>query len=216
VSVDREITKSSEVQQLRDELYRVNGSDHRTSNCDTVDCSNCKRVNCANVRASGKNSLYWIRSEVTCRVTHPTRDNSVRCRVAFDGVRIGNYSTLADSHTTSYFTPNLLRVLSLVFTVRFLATDLSQSHCNYSTRTVFTYRVQFSSCYHLDSSLSSDPILGNSLIFWWLDTPLEIFWLPNELSVQSQSHITTDGHSVSLGVEPHMELITRYLLLFDS
>jgi hypothetical protein len=38
--------------------------------------------------------------------------------------------------------------------------------------------------------------------------------------VQRQSHITTDGQSgsrsVSLGVEPHLGLMTRYLLLFDS
>jgi hypothetical protein len=73
--VDREITESSEVQQLRDELYRVNGSDYRTSNCDTVDGSNCEIVNCVNVRASGINSLYAIRREINCRVIHPTRDN---------------------------------------------------------------------------------------------------------------------------------------------
>jgi hypothetical protein len=37
---------------------------------------------------------------------------------------------------------------------------------------------------------------------------------------QSQSHIATDGRSVSqsvsLGVEPHLGLMTRYLLLFNS
>jgi hypothetical protein len=37
---------------------------------------------------------------------------------------------------------------------------------------------------------------------------------------QSQSHIATDGQSVSqsvsLGVEPHLVLMTRYLFLFDS
>jgi hypothetical protein len=33
---------------------------------------------------------------------------------------------------------------------------------------------------------------------------------------QSQSHIATDGQSVSLGVEFHLRLMTRYLLLFDS
>jgi hypothetical protein len=50
--VDREITESSEVQQLRVELYQVNGSDYRTSNCDNVDGSNCKIVNCVSVRAN--------------------------------------------------------------------------------------------------------------------------------------------------------------------
>jgi hypothetical protein len=69
-SVDHEITKSSEVQQLRVELYRVNGSDYRISNCDTVDGSNCKIVNGVNVRASGRNSLYPIRGKVTCRALY--------------------------------------------------------------------------------------------------------------------------------------------------
>jgi hypothetical protein len=68
--VDREITESSEVQQLRVELYQVNGSDYRTSNCDTVGDSNCEIVNGVNVRASGINSLYAVRREVTCRVTY--------------------------------------------------------------------------------------------------------------------------------------------------
>jgi hypothetical protein len=61
VSVGREITESSEVQQLRVELYRVHGSDYGISNCDTVDGSNCKVVIGVNVRASGINSLYAIR-----------------------------------------------------------------------------------------------------------------------------------------------------------
>jgi hypothetical protein len=33
---------------------------------------------------------------------------------------------------------------------------------------------------------------------------------------QSQSHTATDGQSASLGVEPILGLMTRYLLLFDS
>jgi hypothetical protein len=49
VSVDHEITESSEVQHLRVELYRVNGNDYRISNCDTADGSNCKIVNGVNV-----------------------------------------------------------------------------------------------------------------------------------------------------------------------
>jgi hypothetical protein len=47
--VDREITESSEVQQLRVDCYRVHGRDYRISNCDTVDGSNCKIVNGVNV-----------------------------------------------------------------------------------------------------------------------------------------------------------------------
>jgi hypothetical protein len=38
-----------------------------------------------------------------------------------------------------------------------------------------------------------------------------------ELNCQSsQSHIATDGQSVSLGIEPHLGLVTRYLLFLDS
>jgi hypothetical protein len=59
-----------EVQQLRVELYRVNGSDYRISNCDTVDGSNCMIANGVNVRASGINSLYPIWREVTCRTLY--------------------------------------------------------------------------------------------------------------------------------------------------
>jgi hypothetical protein len=41
------------------------------------------------------------------------------------------YNTLADFHTTNHSTLNLLSVLTLVLTIRFLATDLLQSHCNF-------------------------------------------------------------------------------------
>jgi hypothetical protein len=42
-------------------------------------------------------------------------------------------------------------------------------------------------------------------------------WLSTKLQSQSRSHIATDGQSISsLGVEPHLRLMTRYLLLFDS
>jgi hypothetical protein len=36
------------------------------------------------------------------------------------------------------------------------------------------------------------------------------------LSVHSHSHIATDSQSVSLGVEPNLWLMARFLLLFDS
>jgi hypothetical protein len=51
--VVREVTESSEVQQLRVEWYRVHGKDYiRISNCDTADGSNCEIVNCVSVRAN--------------------------------------------------------------------------------------------------------------------------------------------------------------------
>jgi hypothetical protein len=43
-----------------------------------------------------------------------------------------------------------------------------------------------------------------------------LVWSPRFISSQSQSHIATDGQSVSFAVEPHLGLMTRYLLLFDS
>jgi hypothetical protein len=45
-------------------------------------------------------------------------------------------------------------------------------------------------------------------------TPLYSFVLRYTASIQSQSHIATDGQSVSLGVEHHLWLMIRYLLLF--
>jgi hypothetical protein len=37
-----------------------------------------------------------------------------------------------------------------------------------------------------------------------------------KLDIFVRSHIATDGQSVSLGVEPHLGLVTTYLLLFHS
>jgi hypothetical protein len=60
------------------------------------------------------------------------------------------YNTLANSHTTNHSTLNLLKVLSLALTTRFLATDLPQSnrnfkhHYNNSTRTVFNLHINSS------------------------------------------------------------------------
>jgi hypothetical protein len=59
-SLDREVAESSEVQQLRVELYRVYGRDYSRSNCITVDDSNsnCKIVNGVNVRANVESIRY--------------------------------------------------------------------------------------------------------------------------------------------------------------
>jgi hypothetical protein len=53
--VDREITESSEFQQLRVELYR---KDYRRSIWDTADDSTCVIVNGANVRANVEQIRY--------------------------------------------------------------------------------------------------------------------------------------------------------------
>jgi hypothetical protein len=78
------------------------------------------------------------------------------------------YNTLADSHITNHATLNLLSVLSLVFTVRFLATDLSQSHSNFNTLSLL------GTVYHLRlptpwipicGPLSSDSVLDSSIFY---------------------------------------------------
>jgi hypothetical protein len=68
------VKSPSPVKSIVVDLYR---KDDRRSNCETADGSSCKIGNGVNVRASGINSLYAIRREVTCRVIHPTRDNLV-------------------------------------------------------------------------------------------------------------------------------------------
>jgi hypothetical protein len=76
-----------EVQQLRVERHRVHGSDSsRRSNCDTADGNNGEIVNCVNVRASGINSLYATRREVTCRALYTQHvtiycNSACRCRL---------------------------------------------------------------------------------------------------------------------------------------
>jgi hypothetical protein len=51
--VDCEITVSSEVQQLRVEWHRVNGTDYiRRRNCDTADGSNGVTLICISVRVN--------------------------------------------------------------------------------------------------------------------------------------------------------------------
>jgi hypothetical protein len=52
VSSSLAIAESSEVQQLRVELYLMNGSDYRISNCDTAGTRNCKIVDGVSVRAN--------------------------------------------------------------------------------------------------------------------------------------------------------------------
>jgi hypothetical protein len=49
-------------------------------------------------------------------------------------VTTAKYNTVADSHTTNHSTLNLLSVISLVFTICLLATDLSQANGNFKSR----------------------------------------------------------------------------------
>jgi hypothetical protein len=156
-------------------------------------------------------------------------------------------TSLADSHTTNHTTRNLLSVLPLVFTIRFLATDLSQSyckfkhHCNYSvkssTHTLSLLRIVcFLSCYLLRLLTPWIPIYKNSaalslliqlftthcsahFTFFRLDTPLELFWLPNELSVNVKVKVTLRlavyRQSVLLASSP-LRPTTRFFFRLNS
>jgi hypothetical protein len=92
------------------------------------------------------------------------------------------------------------------------------------------YRRHQSVCY---TRLFTTPLVVITIsLLQWVLTPwclvsersFDVFCLPNAGSwltdsyrSRSRSHIATDGQSViSLGVEPHLGLMTRYILLFDN
>jgi hypothetical protein len=108
----------------------------------------------------------------------------------------GNTSTIAILHTLQFTVTHVLGFS--VFTSRILATDLSQSHCHFKSR--------------MKSSMHS---LIHFLPFRLPSPELDPV-IDNNFTQTSQSHIATDGQSVSLGVEPELGLMTRDLLLFDS
>jgi hypothetical protein len=79
----------------------------------------------------------------------------------------------------------------------------------------------------MSSTFAYYPLLGNEFylvhtselntqLFNCLLNSLTNEFLTDLNSSQSQSHIATDGQSVSLGIEPHLEPMTRYLFLSDS
>jgi hypothetical protein len=116
--------------------------------------------------------------------------------VTLDRVWIGELDllTTCTHHLKLHFTNDWHTQTSVLksdalSTVHFLATDF-----NTGTITVsLNYTFQISLYYNIRKVLTAS-------------------WAP----VQSQGHIATDGQSVSLGVEPNLVLMTRYLLLFDS
>jgi hypothetical protein len=98
-----------------------------------------------------------------------------------------------------------------VFTSHILVTELSQSHCHCSTH-VFFSQIKFFLVILLQLPTQFNTSAPN-LISWHagvpkFDSSLFSFCLSHS---QSQSHIATDGQSVSLGVEPHLGLMTRYV-----
>jgi hypothetical protein len=126
-------------------------------------------------------------------------------------------------NTTNHSTLNLLGVLSLVFSVRVLARDLSQSLCHFIHHRIYSScevsNSHTKSSWHslipsIADSLNSDLLLSLFLltqtltthylthfIFFRLDTPLELFWLPNGLSViigfslySLRSHLTENTY----------------------
>jgi hypothetical protein len=68
-------------------------------------------------------------------------------------------NAFADSHVTDHSTLNPLSILSLVFTIRSLAADLSQSHCD------FKYHCNYSACAVFNSHSQSS---WNTLILFLL------------------------------------------------
>jgi hypothetical protein len=131
-----------------------------------------------------------------------------RVLATIDGIRIvieviDHLQVVDNAHTTNHSRLILICVLSFVYLIRFLATYLSQSHCNfeyhsnYSTCTVFNSHTKSSWHSLIPStaeSLNSDRQLSfltqfltahylTHFIFFWLDNPLKLFWLPNKLSV---------------------------------
>jgi hypothetical protein len=104
------------------ELYRKDYI--RRRNCDTLDGSTCVIINCVNVRASGINSLYAIRREVTCRALYTqhvtiwcqkwdwtyTRDNLVSDLInALPGnsyVNTVRHATIGEAVSSVSFTPS--------------------------------------------------------------------------------------------------------------
>jgi hypothetical protein len=130
----------------------------------------------------------------------------------------GNYSAIGILHTLQLTVTHALEFS--VFTSRFLETDLSQSHSHFKSH-------MNSSCSYSATANSEDSTSFNSQLISWqagvpkLDYSTAVIYSITHTSFrQSQSHVATDGRSVSqsvsLGVEPHLGPMTRSLLLFDS
>jgi hypothetical protein len=128
------------------------------------------------------------------------------------------YSVIADLHTLQFNVTHSLWFS--VITSRILATDLSQSHCHFSSHmkssfhNLIPFLPLFCNCQFRRRD-SSQFLCSQAYILagWRLET--RFFTL-----CQSQSHIATVSQSViqsvSLGVKPNLGPMTRYLLLFDS
>jgi hypothetical protein len=125
-------------------------------------------------------------------------------------------SAIANLHTLqNTTTPAKPFPACCVFNSRSLATDSDSGDFSASRGYVITAR-RISHNWTLHSRPYRTPLN-------WSPTTIapSLLSLPcraqlNWLSSQSQSHIATDGQSVSLCVEPNLGLMTRYLLLFDS
>jgi hypothetical protein len=116
----------------------------------------------------------------------------------------------------------------LDFTSRILATDLYQSHCNIKSHMKYSF-LQPSSFLVISSQSRSTAISLSSRLTAHVELDSIQFSAPKLISWQAGVSIfdsvllkvkvtlrLTVSQSVSLGVEPHLGLMTRYLILFDS
>jgi hypothetical protein len=124
----------------------------------------------------------------------------------------GNYSAIAILHTFQFTVTHALGYS--VVTSRILATDLIQSHCNFKSHVESSLYRLIPFLPFLQLPIPKIRLYFSRLLFYTPSTLLLLL-----LSSQSQVKVTlrlTVSQSVSLGVEPHLGLMTRYLLLFDS
>jgi hypothetical protein len=122
-------------------------------------------------------------------------------------------NTLVDFHTTNDSTLNFFNVLSLVFTTRFLATDLSLSHPNYSICTAFNSHIKSSrhsliplllSLFTADS-LNSDLRLSLSLSLFCLNSWQLTIW-----HISSSSDWTLHWNYSDFQMNSQLLLVFRY------
>jgi hypothetical protein len=116
------------------------------------------------------------------------------------------YNTLADHATL-----NLLSVISAVFTIRFLATDLLQSHrnfkyhCNYSTCTVFNSRTK-SSWHNLIPPTADSLNFDLRLCLLWLNSSQLTIW-----PISSSSDCTLHWNYSDFQMNSQLLLASRYI-----
>jgi hypothetical protein len=132
-------------------------------------------------------------------------DDWIYCTLHIHSVR--DYSATAILYTFQLTVAYALSQPSLVVSWQRISTQyLYQSHCNCSTHDVFL--TPPNSFLAIILQLPIPKTRPNSLPTTVLYSLLLCFYY---CYCQSQSHIATDGQSVSLGIKPHLGPMTRYL-----